>query len=284
MIQDISPYVLDNQFDINASPKPTDVVMCFCNGELLVKNAGDRILFPLLTDIPSVDPATLTFLFRIDEQTYYMRPFSCDIMPETEGFQYISLNKIRDLGILDIKDAFAAYTAKHLADWYRDNRYCGRCGAEMTHSGKERAQVCTECGYTSYPRIMPAVIVGVLNQDQILITKYRVGFRPFALIAGFTEIGETFEDTVRREVMEEAGIRVKNIRYYKSQPWGSANDILAGFFCEVDGDDAITMDDNELSYAEWTKAEDVILQPDTYSLTNEMMTLFKDGKIRGGAF
>ena len=95
--------------------------------------------------------------------------------------------------------------------------------------------VCPECHNTVYPRIMPAVIVGVINGDKLLLTKYRTGFKYNALIAGFTEIGETVEETVKREVMEEAGIKVNNIRYYKSQPWGSANDILLGFFCDVKG-------------------------------------------------
>lgn len=84
------------------------------------------------------------------------------------------------------------------------------------------------------------------------------------------------EETVQREVMEEAGIRVKNIRYYKSQPWGTANDILLGFYCDVDGDDSITMDPEELKYAEWVHREDIVLQPGEFSLTNEMMKRFKE--------
>jgi NAD+ diphosphatase len=96
-------------------------------------------------------------------------------------------------------------------------------------------------------------------------------------VAGFTEIGETLEETVEREVMEEAGLKVKNIRYYKSQPWGIANDILAGYYCDVDGDDTIHMDDNELKSACWTAREDIVLQPDESSLTNEMMKNFKEG-------
>ena len=95
-------------------------------------------------------------------------------------------------------------------------------------------------------------------------------------MAGFTEIGETLEETVAREVMEETGVRVKNIRYYKSQPWGMAQDILAGFFCEADGDAQIRMDENELRYAQWVKREEIELQPNNLSLTNEMMRMFKE--------
>ena len=173
---------------------------------------------------------------------------------------------------------FAATTGKHLSDWYRDTCYCGRCGTKMKHDGRERAMRCPAREYVTYPRIMPAVIVGVKNKDKILLTRYRTGFAHNALIAGFTEIGETVEETVKREVMEEAGIRVKNLHYYKSQPWGTANDILLGFYCEVDGDDTITMDRNELKYAEWVQREEIVLQPGTFSLTNEMMRRFKEGE------
>ena len=136
------------------------------------------------------------------------------------------------------------------------------------------------CGNTVYPRIMPAVIVGVRNGEKLLLTKYRKGFAHNALIAGFTEIGETAEETVVREVMEEAGIRVKNITYYKSQPWGIANDLLLGFYCDLDGSEEITMDPGELKYAAWVRREEIVLQPDDYSLTNEMMAQFKKGNIR----
>ena len=139
--------------------------------------------------------------------------------------------------------------------------------------------VCPDCKNTIYPRIMPAVIVGVINKDKLLLTKYRTGFKYNALIAGFIEIGETVEETVKREVKEETGLSVKNLRYYKSQPWGCANDILLGFYCDVDGDDKIIMDEKELKYAEWVKREDIILQPGEFSLTNEMMKMFKEGII-----
>lgn len=136
---------------------------------------------------------------------------------------------------------------------------------------------CEECGYIIYPRLNPAVIVGVRNGDSLLLTKYRQGYGYNALVAGFVEIGETLEECVAREVMEETGLSVKNITYYKSQPWGIAGDILVGFYCDVDGDDTIHMDDNELKYAEWVRREDIELQPANYSLTNEMMRMFKNG-------
>ena len=90
-------------------------------------------------------------------------------------------------------------------------------------------------------------------------------------------MGEPAEETVRREVMEEVGVRVKNIRYFASQPWGIANDLLLGYYCELDGDETIRMDEHELKYAQWVRREDIELQPDDLSLTNEMMRRFKLG-------
>jgi NAD+ diphosphatase len=257
--------------------------------------AADKRFFQVrdLT-IPQGEQAALTYLFSIDEQAFFLwtsPEFDMQVQNVTAAgesgtsgganvtrAQLVDIRELREQNQISPKMAFAVYTAKHLADWYRDNRFCGRCGGRMEHSKTERAMKCKCCGYTSYPRIMPAVIVGVTNGEELLITKYRTGFRHNALIAGFTEIGETLEETVQREVMEEAGIRVKNIRYYKSQPWGIANDILVGFYCDVDGDTTIRMDEQELGYAEWTKREDIVLQPNNYSLTNEMMSRFKNNE------
>ena len=174
---------------------------------------------------------------------------------------------------------FAAWTAFQLYNWYRDNRFCGRCGGRTALAPDERAVMCPACKRRIYPRIIPAVIVGVTNGDEILMTKYRGRDIPyFALVAGFTEIGETLEQTVAREVMEEAGLRVKNIRYYKSQPWAIVDDLLAGFYCDVDGATEIHMDATELKEAVWVRREDVVGQPNDFSLTNEMMLVFRDGK------
>lgn len=92
------------------------------------------------------------------------------------------------------------------------------------------------------------MIVAVSDGERLLVSRYRDRpFRGWALIAGFVEIGETLEDTVRREVLEETGLRVKNLRYYKSQPWSFSDTLLAGFYCDLDGSDAIRIEEDELS-------------------------------------
>ena len=168
---------------------------------------------------------------------------------------------------------YALVTAYQLANWYDNNQYCGRCGDKMIRVKEERALSCPSCGHRVYPRIVPAVIVGIIDGDRICITRYAQGYGHNALVAGFVEIGETIEQTVEREVMEEVGLKVKNIRYYKSQPWGFVDDLLLGFYCDVDGDNTIHMDRNELKIAHFVRREDIVLQPEHLSLTLHMLLL-----------
>ena len=137
---------------------------------------------------------------------------------------------------------------------------------------------CPVCGHTVYPKISPAVIVGVKDGDRLLLTKYSGrAYKRYALIAGFNEIGESIEDTVRREVMEEVGLKVKNIRYYKSQPWSFSETLLMGFYCDLDGSAEIQLDTEELSEGVWMKREEIPKPVSDISLTSEMIERFRRG-------
>ena len=131
-----------------------------------------------------------------------------------------------------------------------------------------------------FPKICPAVIIAVTHGDKILMSKYAGReYKKYALLAGFNETGESIEETVRREVMEEVGLKVKNLRYYKSQPWSFTDTLLMGFFCELDGEDGITLDTDELAMAEWFERDKMPVEAEDLSLTNEMMMAFKHGKV-----
>ena len=191
--------------------------------------------------------------------------------------EYVDVTGIRTVRPMEV--AFAAITAVQLHRWYGARQFCGHCGHKMAPSEMERAMVCPACGQTEYPKICPAVIVAVRDGERLLATRY--ANRPYngwALIAGFVEIGETLEDTVHREVMEEVGLRVKNIRYYKSQPWGIAGNLSIGYFCDLDGDDRVTLDETELASAEWFDRRALPVQDDGISLTREMIRGFGEGK------
>lgn len=274
MIQDIYPHRLDNHYYPERKASDDSTVFVIRENDVLV--ADNR--FPFKRELGTKDD--LTYLFCLDEEQYY---FLLDVTGREDfqipdGFEFTNIRTFRRSQSAPKHNVFLAYTAMQLARWYRDNTFCGRCGKKTCLDDKERAIRCG-CGNVIYPRIVPAVIVGITNGDKILVTKYKTGFAHFALVAGFTEIGETLEETVAREAMEETGLKVKNIRYYKSQPWGVVDDILVGFYCDVDGGDTIKMDEGELKVAEWRRREDIELQPDEYSLTNEMMKMFKEGKV-----
>ena len=280
MIQDILPHKLNNHYFPDRKPSESSLVIVMRDNEVLVK--GD--LFPRAGELEERNDGglreRLVYLFEFEKENEY---FLLDVTGEDgfavpEEYEFVEIRTFRKSGKAKKSRVFLAYTALQLANWYRTNRFCGRCGAKTHLDDRERAIRCS-CGNVIYPRINPAVIVGVTNGDKLLVTKYRTGFANYALVAGFTEIGETFEETVAREVMEETGLKVTNIRYYKSQPWGIVDDILVGYYCDVAGDDKITMDEGELKVAEWRERSEIELQPDDYSLTNEMMKMFKEGKI-----
>ena len=274
MIQDITPHHLYNEFTPR-SPQNGDLIFAFRDRKLLADLSANTCRFPLWENVSSQFPTTtsLIWLFTLDQTSCFLVMDADLDFPETYTFH--SLQEIR--GREPKHHIFAAMTAFHLYDWYRNNRFCGRCGTPVVPdpSHKERMLSCPQCGNTIYPKICPAIIVGVIDGERILLTKYAGRNNPnYALIAGFTEIGETAEETVMREVYEEVGVRVKNLRYYKTQPWGMASDLLIGYYAELDGDSSITLDRNELSTGLWMDRKDIIIEDEDFSLTREMIVRF----------
>ena len=283
MLQDLEFGRLENEYK-NVEATGEDVLFCFGGGKLLIRrNPDDTLELPRVAQVLAQserwekwNDAPLQYIFRMHGVNYFLwmgqaREYQGD-------FSYETVRTLRQTVSKEV--CFAAMTAWHLYVWYRNSRFCGNCGAKTVHDGKERMMRCPECGNMIFPRISPAVIVGVTRGDEILLTTYaNREYKRYALIAGFTEIGETAEQTVAREVMEEVGLPVKNIRYYKSQPWGFESDLLLGFYCEVDEEaadsDQICRDEQELASAEWVKREDMPEYPEEISLTHEMMMTFK---------
>lgn len=197
---------------------------------------------------------------------------------QNEGYSFITQREVQYYE--PRREAFAGTTALQFADWYARTHFCGICGRPMKHDDRERMFYCEKCRVPVYPRINPVVIVGVIDGDRLLLTKYAHStYKRYALVAGFVETGETLEDAVRREVFEETGIRVKNIRYYKSQPWPLSGSLIAGMFCDLDGSDQTTLNDGELSVAEWIKREDIPEYTDSVSITTEMILQFRNGNV-----
>jgi NAD+ diphosphatase len=269
MLQDLPFGRLENEYR-PVPPLATDTVLVFRGNALLVRELPNGALqFPAVSEIPGEKQ----YVFRLHGVNCYL---ASDV-PEAGEYGYVSIRALRQSPSRSL--VYAAMTGWHLYRWYQSSRFCGCCGEKTVHDEKERMLRCPHCGNMIFPRINPAIIVGVTDGDRIVLTKYAGrGYTNYALIAGFTEIGETLEQTVQREVMEEVGLKVKNIRYYKSQPWGIDGNILMGFFCDLDGDDTITLDENELALGQWHHRNALPIEDDGYSLTREMIRIFGEGR------
>lgn len=292
MLQDIYPKIYHNEYQ-DMKPEANDFILIFHKNAVLLRFQDEKLRYPTLKEMSGF-PCDYYYLFSIDNYKYFLacpkagwnKNAEGEIISGTvseepaivlEGYDYEDVRIFRTAN--SKHTAFAGITAHHLFGWYQTNQFCGRCGHKMAPDHKERMLFCPNCHNIVYPKISPAVIVGVVNGDKILMSKY--AGRPYtnyALIAGFTEIGESAEQTVAREVMEEVGLKVKNIRYYKSQPWAFSGSLLMGFFCELDGSDEIKLDTSELAEAGWFSRDEINLEDDYISLTREMIMQFKKGK------
>lgn len=279
MIQDIAPHIYHNEYKL-VPPDPDSTILAFKNGKILLaqKEKDSDISFPTFQELEHKLENLYTnyiYLFSVDEERFYLIPeLDLSLLP---GYQLQDVRVLRTAQPQHL--AFAGITGHQLFQWYSKRRFCGCCGRPMIHSKKERMMECPSCGNHEYPVLCPAVIVGITNGDKIILSKYEGrNFKRYALIAGFAEIGETIEETVHREVMEEVGLKVKNLRYYKSQPWSFSGSLLFGFFCDLDGDDTLTVDHEELALAQWVERDKIPDQGNNISLTKEMMMLFRDGK------
>ena len=177
-------------------------------------------------------------------------------------------------------DALLLNTARHLSVWYGSHRFCSNCGHPTRPHDSERALTCDTCGYVQYPSVHPAIIVALTDRDRLLLARNASGvFRKFSLLAGFVEVGESAEQAVAREVLEEVGLHIQHIRYLKSQPWGISQSLMLGFSAELDGPAEICLQETELAEARWFTRDNVPMHDSTVSIASHIMDLFQQGKL-----
>ena len=270
MIQDIAPHSFANPYRA-LPPSPDAPTLVFREGEVLCAGGAEDLRLPRWGELALSEGR---FAFELDGAPVFLTDAAPGRIPA--GFAFAAAAGLRSAHPRHI--AWAVGVGGSLMRWYRQNRLCGACGAAMVDSDCERARVCPRCGATVYPRINPAVIAAVHDGERLLLTRYRGRpFKSYALVAGFNEIGESIEDTVRREVYEETGLRVRNLRFYRSQPWVFTDSLLMGFFAELDGPDEIRMDPGELAEAGWFERGSLPADHSEISLTGEMIELFRRG-------
>jgi NAD+ diphosphatase len=270
MLQDISPKIFDNHYSEKHLPHEKDYVVNYYQNKVLLKNGK----LPQFQEFDSNWSYTLDeyiYLFSIDTTSFYL---ILDSVKEDDQYKYDLIQNFRNYQPAWV--GFGGATAVHLANWYDTNKYCGRCGHHMEREEKDRALKCPNCGLELFPRINPAIIVGVTNGDKILMTQFVHGYDRYALISGYAEIGETLEQTIEREVKEEVGLSVHNIRYYDSQPWGFSGSLLMGFFADLDEDKPIQLEKDELSKAKWFDRNNIPHGDNALSLTWQMIEDFRN--------
>lgn len=274
MIQEITPHLFDNTYRCDRAAKPGDYLTAFTPQGIVCSSSGEFLQIADSKEFPTND---LIYLFKIDKCAFYLTSEQ-NISQRYTNTKVIPLRALRTwqpqwLG-------FAMITCSHLAHWYRTQRFCGSCASPMQHSLTERALICTKCGLSVYPRINPAIIVAICDGNRLLLTHYanRTATPHWVLVAGYIEIGETPEDTIHREVMEETGLKVKNLRYFRSQPWAFSQSLLLGYFADLDGSDETILQKSELAEARWFERADIPPIANLASLTNTLIQAFIDGK------
>jgi NAD+ diphosphatase len=183
-----------------------------------------------------------------------------ELMPVRSMFNLLSAEAVSLVG-----------RAIQLLDWQKNHRFCGRCGAPTTIKAGEFAMLCSGCDLVVYPRISPAIMVLISRGDELLLARSH-RFKPgvFSALAGFVEAGETFEQCAKREVREEVGIEITNLRYFGSQPWPFPDSLMVAFFADYAGG-TIQPDPLEIEAAGWFLRDDLPLLPEPVSIARQLI-------------
>ncbi len=249
----------------------------FCSNKLLIVNTENGGKIPIYSELAEL---SLVLTVPLYLGKFYNQPAYCigvdDNTQTPSGMSFVDLRST--FGVLDEDSFLLASKAVQVVAWEQTHRYCGKCGSSTQDLSGERAKVCPECGFISYPRICPAVITAVFKENKILLAHAR-SFKGdmHSLIAGFVEAGETLEEAVEREIMEEIGIKVKNVEYWGSQPWPYPNSLMLGFTAEYESGE-INVDGIEISHADWYDVENLPELPPKVSIARKIIDWYSQGR------
>lgn len=245
----------------------------FHKRKLLLSPQGSEPPIPLLLDLKDLGLASReeTYLGTLEG-----RPCYAAVLSDSDGIPgemaFLDLWQLYDR--LDQEMIHLCFRALHLLDWSRKTRFCKQCGREMQNKTGPQAKECPSCGTLSFPRISPAVIVLVERGDQCLLARsprFKDAF--YSVLAGFAEPGETLEETVAREVREETGIEVEDIRYFGSQPWPFPDSLMIGFTARYAGGE-IRVDGSEILEARWFPFDQLPNIPGKISIARNLIDWF----------
>ena len=269
------------QFSLLYDARPcetVDTVLCFKMDQVLLCKTDEALTLPTWGDLKTVlQYQTPLHIFTQSDRRVFILNLS-EPLQLPEGLVFDSIRVFRSFASRE--DSFALMTAYHLSIWYARHAHCGACGGHTQPAAAERALVCDQCGLIQYPTISPAVITAITDGDRILLARNAYGtFKHYSLIAGYVEVGETLEQTVQREIMEEVGLRVKDIRYIASQPWGLSQSMMIGFHARLDGAPDITLQTSELADAGWFRSSELPEHAGIASIAFSLIERFRLGKF-----
>jgi len=261
----------------NSSPGDRENALWFIinGGRLLVKKDSHPAAVPETAHLTDMLPACghVQLLGYLDGRPCFAAGPPADFQP-LNGLEFRGLKAM--FGRIDENHLWVAGRANQLVRWSRHHRYCGKCGQPTEDKKDERAKICPSCGLVNYPRVSPAIIVAVTRGDEILLARsgrFPNGF--FSVLAGFAEPGESLEDCVKREVCEETGIEVSNIRYFGSQPWPFPDSLMVGFTAEYTGGQ-IKIDGKEIVDADWYTRDNLPNIPPKISIARQLIDWFSE--------
>ena len=240
------------------------------NSDKLLINPKTDIKIPFIED-PKVFNNSMIYKHYFGTLDGY--PCICaEVSPETDAFDGMIFEDLRGLyDVLDEDLYLLAGRAVQIINWDKNHQYCGKCGTLTEIVAYEMAKICPECGFINYTRISPAVIIAIIKNGKILMAKHSYGLKNrYALVAGFIEAGETLEEGVKREIMEEVGLNVKNIKYFGSQPWPFPNSLMIGFTADYESGE-IKVDGKEIIDAKWFDVDEVTPMPSKISISSELI-------------
>lgn len=213
-----------------------------------------------------IDPAAAHYLGRLDDAEAFAAPFEGAPPPP------FAIAGLRDsFAMLGEERFFVAGRATQIVEWATTHRFCGRCATPTERVDGERCMRCPSCQLTAYPRIAPAVIVLVRRGEEALLARGARFPLPFySTLAGFSEVGESLEETVAREVREEVGVEVKDVRYFGSQPWPFPHSLMIGFVAWWAGGE-IRIEEKEILDAKWFTRETLPMIPPPLSIARRLI-------------
>lgn len=245
----------------------------FEKNKILIKNENNKVEFLSIEDLEEleIELENKYLIDRYRNEYYYLGDFKEDIYL-TGKYEFREVRSTFDE--IEENVFWILGRAFHISHWNGTNKFCSNCGSTTIQNSKQRSIDCPSCNSVFYPRISPAVIVAIIKDDKILLAQnasFKFDF--YSVLAGFLEPGETLEECVQREVKEEVGIEVTNIKYFGSQPWPFPDSIMVGFTAEyLSGD--IDEDRREIFHADWFSVDNLPKIPSSISISRKLIDWF----------